>query len=80
MEFVQGLPKGVYVGQTRIEHPQTIATQNENLSGFNLALHVNDDAQRVQQHRTLLLNELSAFGVDKITWIKNDFGGESEFI
>ena len=69
MEFVQGLPKGVYVGQTGIQHPQTIATQNENLSGFNLALHVNDDAQRVQQHRMLLLNELSAFGVDKITWM-----------
>lgn len=69
MEFVQGLPKGIYVGQTGIQHPQTIATQNENLSGFNLALHVNDDAQRVQQHRMLLLNELSAFGVDKITWM-----------
>jgi YfiH family protein len=69
MEFVQGLPKGVYVGQTGIQHPQTIATQNENLSGFNLALHVNDDAQRVQQHRMILLNELSAFGVDKITWM-----------
>ena len=65
MEFVQGLPKGIYVGQTRIEHPQTIATSNQNLSGFNLALHVNDDAERVQQHRMLLLNELSAFGVDK---------------
>lgn len=51
MEFVQGLPKGIYVGQTGIQHPQTIATQNENLSGFNLALHVNDDAQRVQQDR-----------------------------
>ncbi len=69
MEFVQGLPKCVYVGQTRIEHPQTIATSNENLSGFNLALHVNDDAQRVQQHRMILLNELSAYGVDKITWM-----------
>ncbi|MFM2332158.1 MAG: peptidoglycan editing factor PgeF, partial [Pseudomonadota bacterium] len=69
MEFVQGLPKGVYVGQTRIGHPQTIATSNQNLSGFNLALHVNDDAQRVQQHRMLLLNELSIFSVDKITWM-----------
>ena len=69
MEFVQGLPKGIYVGQTRIEHPQTIATSNQNLSGFNLALHVNDDAERVQQHRMLVLNELSAFGVDKITWM-----------
>lgn len=69
MEFVQGLPQGVYVGQTRIEHPQTIYTTNENLAGFNLALHVNDDAQRVQQHRILLLNELSHYGVNKITWM-----------
>ena len=36
MEFVQGLPKGVYVGQTCIEHPQAIATPNQNLKGFNL--------------------------------------------
>lgn len=69
MEFVQGLPKGIYVGQTRIEHPQSIATANENLSGFNLALHVNDEAKRVQQHRIILLNQLSAFGVDKLTWM-----------
>ena len=69
MEFVQGLPKGVYVGQTRIEHAQAIATSNQNLTGFNLALHVNDDPQRVQQHRMILLNELSAYGVDKITWM-----------
>ncbi|RZF52600.1 peptidoglycan editing factor PgeF [Acinetobacter halotolerans] len=69
MEFVQGLPKGVYVGQTRIEHPHMIATDNENLYGFNLALHVNDDVQRVQQHRMVLLRELSQFGVDKLTWM-----------
>lgn len=69
MEFVQGLPKGIYVGQTRIEHPQSIATANENLSGFNLALHVNDEVKRVQQHRIILLNQLSAFGVNKLTWM-----------
>ena len=69
MQFVQGLPQGVYVGQTQIEHPQSLATANENLSGFNLALHVKDDALRVQQHRMILLNEWSAFGVDKMTWL-----------
>ena len=69
MQFVQGLPQGVYVGQTQIEHPQSIVTANENLSGFNLALHVKDDALRVQQHRMILLNEWSAFGVDKMTWL-----------
>lgn len=69
MEFVQGLPKGVFVGQTRIVNAQTIATSDNHLAGFNLALHVNDDAQRVQQHRMILLNQLSEFGVDKITWM-----------
>ena len=56
MEFVQGLPQGVYVGQTQIEHPQAIQTVSPNLTGFNLALHVSDDADRVQQHRMSLLN------------------------
>ena len=69
MEFVQGLPNGIYVGQTQIGHPQAIATANKSLSGFNLALHVNDDAQRVQQHRMSLLKELSALGVNKLTWM-----------
>ncbi|WP_278395951.1 peptidoglycan editing factor PgeF [Acinetobacter venetianus] len=69
MEFVQGLPKGIFVGQTRIENTQTIATFDNHLAGFNLALHVNDDAQRVQQHRMILLNQLSEFSVDKITWM-----------
>ncbi|KXO83956.1 hypothetical protein AYK86_07855 [Acinetobacter venetianus] len=69
MEFVQGLPKGIFVGQTRIENAQTIATSDNHLAGFNLALHVDDDAQRVQQHRMILLNQLSEFGVDKITWM-----------
>ncbi len=69
MEFVSGLPKGIYAGQTRIEHPQAISTTNINLAGFNLALHVNDDAQRVQQHRMLLLNQFSEFGVNKLTWL-----------
>ena len=69
MEFVQGLPQGVYVGQTQIQHPQMIATKNPHLTGFNLALHVQDEAQRVQQHRMILLNELSSYGVDKITWL-----------
>lgn len=69
MEFVQGLPKGIFVGQTRIGNDQAIATSNINLAGFNLALHVNDDVQRVQQHRMFLLNQFSEFGVNKLTWL-----------
>ncbi len=40
MQFVQGLPAGVYVGQTRIQHVQALATDCADVSGFNLALHV----------------------------------------
>ena len=69
MQFVQGLPKGVYVGQTKVEHTKAVKTENKSLSGFNLALHVHDDPRRVQQHRMTLLNELSTFGVDKLTWM-----------
>ena len=46
MQFVQGLPAGVYVGQTRIQHVQALATDCADVSGFNLALHVQDDAWR----------------------------------
>lgn len=63
MEFVQGLPQGVYVGQTRVQHPLALATDQYELSGFNLALHVNDEAKRVQQHRMILLDEFAKFGV-----------------
>lgn len=69
MQFVEGLTKGIYVGQTRVHHAQTLATSNEALSGFNLALHVQDDAQRVQRHRMALLNDFATYGVNKVTWM-----------
>ena len=69
MQFVQGLPKGVYAGQTRVQHEQALPAQNDALQGFNLALHVNDEASRVQRHRMALLQEFSSYGVDKITWM-----------
>ncbi|SPL70358.1 peptidoglycan editing factor PgeF [Acinetobacter stercoris] len=69
MQFVQGLPKGVYVGQTHIQHPKTLASHLPELDGFNLALHVNDDPERVQKHRMNLLDEFSEYGVDKVTWM-----------
>lgn len=69
MQFVQGLPQGVFVGQTQIQHPQALPSEQPELAGFNLALHVNDDPKRVQKHRMILLNEFSEFGVDKITWM-----------
>ena len=69
MQFVQGLPQGVYVGQTHIQHTKALPSEKSELDGFNLALHVNDDPQRVQQHRMILLDEFSQFGVNKITWM-----------
>jgi len=69
MQFVQGLPQGVFVGQTHIQHPKALASEQSELDGFNLALHVNDDPQRVQNHRMILLDEFAEFGVDKITWM-----------
>ncbi|WP_089603786.1 peptidoglycan editing factor PgeF [Acinetobacter piscicola] len=69
MQFVQGLPQGVFVGQTHIQHPKALASEQSELDGFNLALHVNDDPQRVQSHRMTLLDEFAEFGVNKITWM-----------
>ena len=69
MQFVQGLPHGVYVGQTQIEHPAMRDAKDEAFRGFNLALHVGDEAARVQQHRMQLLTDFAAFGVDKISWL-----------
>lgn len=69
MQFVQGLPQGVFVGQTQIQHAQALPSAQAELAGFNLALHVNDDPKRVQQHRMMLLDEFSKYGVSKITWM-----------
>lgn len=69
MQFVQGLPQGVYAGQTQIEHPHALPTSVTELAGFNLALHVQDDPLRVQQHRMALLEDFAECGVDKITWM-----------
>ncbi|MDM1763399.1 MULTISPECIES: peptidoglycan editing factor PgeF [unclassified Acinetobacter] len=69
MQFVQGLPQGVFVGQTQIQHPQALPSKQAELAGFNLALHVNDNPKRVQQHRMILLDEFSQYAVNKITWM-----------
>lgn len=69
MQFIQGLPQGVFVGQTHIQHRKALPSAKPELEGFNLALHVNDDPQRAQQHRMILLDEFSQFGVSKITWM-----------
>lgn len=70
MQFIEGLPAGVLVGQTRVHHEQMVSTRQPELQGFNLALHVHDEAARVQQHRMILLNEFASYGVDKLTWLR----------
>lgn len=69
MQFVQGFPQGIYVGQTRVHHEQIQPSEQPALNGFNLALHVNDNPARVQQHRMALLNDFKPYAVDKITWM-----------
>ncbi|MEB3753367.1 peptidoglycan editing factor PgeF [Acinetobacter sp. MD2(2019)] len=69
MQFVDGLPKGVFVGQTKLQHPQCLPSMQTDLAGFNLALHVQDDPARVQQHRMQLLAEFAPHGVEKLTWM-----------
>ena len=69
MQFVQGPPLGIYVGQTRVDHPNTQRSAQTELVGFNLALHVGDDEKRVQQHRMSLLQQFADFKVDKLTWL-----------
>lgn len=65
MKFVKDVPQGLVVGQTHV-HDASLSTQNKNLEGFNLALHVNDDPQRVQQHRMALMKTLN---VQQMTWL-----------
>lgn len=69
MQFVEGLPAQVKVGQTRIQHINSLPASDSQIAGFNLALHVGDDAQRVQQHRIQLLQEFAPYGVHTLTWM-----------
>lgn len=69
MQFISGVPQGVYVGQTQIQHPAALPAEHAALAGFNLALHVQDQPQRVQQHRMQLLEAFAEYGVSKLTWM-----------
>lgn len=69
IQFVQGLPQGVYVGQTQIHDLQALETDNPHLVGLNLALHVGDKPYRVHQHRMQLLNYFVPYGVTRLTWL-----------
>lgn len=60
------LPKGVVVGQTTLNEDGMLDAYDDAFLGFNLALHVGDEPQRVQLHRITLLKKL---GVQKLTWL-----------
>lgn len=64
----QGLPAQIYAGQTFAivdkgqDNPQPFLQQN-------LALHVGDDANQVQQRRMNLLRALLPFGAKRLQWL-----------
>lgn len=71
LRFDDVVPNVVF-GQTIVHEPWALpiaATQPRGLSGFNLALHVQDDPLRVQQHRITLLQQFRADGVQQLTWL-----------
>ncbi len=63
MEFVQGLPQRRIRRADTSSSPLALPAEQTELTGFNLALHVKDEAQQVQQHRMMLLDEFAQFGV-----------------
>lgn len=70
IQFVEGLPKGIYVGQTRLQFENSLPARQSELEGFNLALHVGDDEARVHAHRIALMESLKPFQVSKMTWLQ----------
>lgn len=69
IEFIQGLPAHVYVGQSKIQLEDSLPSESTDLAGFNLALHVHDNPKRVQQHRIKLLQHFAQYGVTQLTWL-----------
>lgn len=68
-QAVTTLPKGVYAGQTvAISDPQQRITPP--YLQHNLALHVGDDVQAVQQQRLQFLSQLHAFGLTRLHWLQ----------
>lgn len=70
MNWVKGFPATVCVGQTQINDLAALPSQQAELDGFNLALHVGDDPKRVQQHRISLLKSLAPYGAKRLVWME----------
>ena len=68
VNIIQGFPAQVVVGQTQLTDPSTPSPASS-LAGFNLALHVGDNPERVHQHRMQLLSQLAPLGAKRLTWM-----------
>lgn len=69
IDFIGGFPQHIYVGQTKIQPDDSMESDCTDLLGFNLALHVQDNPQRVQKHRLQLLQTFADYGVTQLTWL-----------
>lgn len=65
-----GLPAGVLAGQTSRQALNPLLPSAAPYDGFNLALHVGDDAQTVQQQRIELLKALQPYGAKRLVWLE----------
>lgn len=62
------IPQVVF-GQTQVQSAWALPAALPELDGFNLALHVGDAPERVQQHRMALLQHFAADGVQQLSWL-----------
>ncbi|RYY80054.1 MAG: peptidoglycan editing factor PgeF [Moraxellaceae bacterium] len=65
-----GLPSGVLAGQTTRHPINPLSKSAAPFGDFNLALHVGDDAQTVQQQRIELLKALQPYGAKQLVWLE----------
>lgn len=64
------LPNKVLAGQTTRQAMNPALQSTTPFDGFNLALHVGDDAYTVQQQRIELLKALQPHGAQRLVWLE----------
>ena len=65
-----GLPAQILAGQTTRQAFNPLLQSAAPFDGFNLALHVGDDAGTVQQQRIELLKALQPYGAKRLVWLE----------
>lgn len=65
-----GLPVQVLAGQTTRQGLNPLQQSASPYAGFNLALHVGDEAGMVQQQRIELLKALQPYGARRLVWLQ----------